>query len=118
MDEMTYNDLTKNGIPPIKPAFKTIVLRGVVVFPGQTAMFDLGRDKSVVALNKAVESNQEIFLVAQKHANSANPAPKDIYKVGCLARIKQITKLPNDTFRVIAQCTKRMEIEKIGRAHV
>ncbi len=114
MDEMTYNDLTKNGIPPIKPAFKTIVLRGVVVFPGQTAMFDLGRDKSVVALNKAVESNQEIFLVAQKHANSANPAPKDIYKVGCLARIKQITKLPNDTFRVIAQCTKRMEIESFS----
>lgn len=114
MDETTYNDLSKNGIPPIKPSFKTIVLRGVVVFPGQTVVFDLGRDKSVVALNKAVESNQEVFLVAQKHHNTTNPAPKDIYRVGCLARIKQITKLPNDSFRVLVQGLKRMEIESFS----
>ena len=111
MDELTFNDTAKTGIPPIKPGFKTIVLRGLVVFPGQTVIFDLGREKSIVALNKAVEGNQEVFLVAQKHQNTTNPAPKDIYRVGCLARIKQITKLPSESFRVVAVGYKRMEIE-------
>lgn len=111
MDEMTFNDAAKTEVPPPKPSFKMIALRGLVVFPGQSVMFDLGRDKSIVALNKAVESNQEIFLVMQKRQNTENPAPKDIYRVGCLSRVKQITKLQNDSFRVLVQGIKRMEIE-------
>ncbi len=111
MDEMTFNEPSKAGMPPPKPSVKMIVLRGLVVFPGQSVVFDLGRDKSIVALNKAVESNQDIFLVAQRRHNAANPAPKDIYRVGCLARVKQITKLPNDSFRVLVSGIKRMEIE-------
>ena len=67
MDELTPFDAAKSGMVPPKPSsFKMIVMRGLVVFPGQTIMFDVGRDKSIVALNKAVESNQEVFLVAQK----------------------------------------------------
>ncbi len=113
MDELTTFDAAKSGMVPPKPSsFKMIVMRGLVVFPGQTIMFDVGRDKSIVALNKAVESNQEVFLVAQKRQNATNPAPQEIYRVGCLARIKQITKLNNaDSFRVLATGLKRMEID-------
>lgn len=111
MDGITINDAVTEGLPPIKQSYKMIVLRGLVVFPGQNIMFDLGRDKSIVALNKAVESNQEIFLVAQKHSNSVNPGPKDIYRVGCVGRVKQITKLANESFRVLVTGLRRMEIE-------
>ena len=111
MDEITFNESAELGAIPLKPSYKMIVLRGMVVFPGQTVIFDLGRDKSIVALNKAVENTQEIFLVTQKHQNTNNPAPKDIYRVGCLARIKQITKLPNDSFRVLVAGLRRMEID-------
>ncbi len=111
MDENVFNDITRTGVSPIKPSFKMIALRGVVVFPGQTIVFDLGRDKSIVALNKAVQENQDVFLVAQKRQNVNNPAPKDIYRVGCLGSIKQLTKLPNDSFRVLVTGIRRMEID-------
>lgn len=111
MDESAFNETGKTVVPPGKPAVKMIVLRGLVVFPGQTVVFDLGRDKSIAALNKATENGQDIFLVAQRKQNTVNPSPKDIYRVGCLAHIKQITKLPNDSFRVLVSGIKRMEIE-------
>ncbi|MCL2797985.1 MAG: endopeptidase La [Firmicutes bacterium] len=91
-------------------AVKMIALRGVVVFPGQAVHFDLARDKSVLALNKAMDEQRDIFLVAQKHAGTVNPGPKDIYRVGTLSRVKQIIKLPNDTVRVLVQGLERMEI--------
>ncbi|KAI4453863.1 atp dependent lon protease family member [Holotrichia oblita] len=88
-----------------------IALRGLVVFPGQTISFDLGRDKSLLALNRAVEENQEVFLVAQKHSGSTNPAPKDIYRVGTLSKVKQIIKLPNDCVRVLVTGVERKIID-------
>ncbi|KAI4453667.1 atp dependent lon protease family member [Holotrichia oblita] len=91
--------------------YKMIVLRGIVVFPGQTIHFDIARNKSVIALNKAMENNEDVFLVAQKHNNNSNPGPKDIYRVGTLAKIKQILKLPNEGLRVLVTGYKRMEIE-------
>ncbi len=91
-------------------AFNMIALRGVVVFPGQSVHFDLARDKSVIALNTAIERGEDIFLAAQKHAHTQNPAPKDIYRVGCLAKIKQVIKMPNDSVRVTAVGLERMEI--------
>ena len=108
MDDISAYEIGK-AVPP-QQGYITIVLRGTVVFPDQNVVFDLGRDKSVVALNRAVETNQELFLVTQRKKNTANPAPQDIYRVGCLARVKQITKLGNDNFRVLVVGGKRMEI--------
>lgn len=112
MDENTAGELSAEKlINKIKPQYKMIVLRGAVLFPGQTYHFDLGRDKSVTALNRAIELNQDVFIVAQKHASVANPAPKDIYRIGTIARIKQVLKMPNDSTRVLVTGIRRMEID-------
>ncbi|MCH5160887.1 MAG: endopeptidase La [Clostridiales bacterium] len=88
-----------------------IAFRGKVVFPGQTVHFDLVRDKSYSAISRAVESGESVFLVAQKRATTVNPAPQDIYRVGVLASIKQVQRLPGDAMRVVFMAGRRMQIE-------
>ncbi len=110
-DSAVNSAAEENVIGSMKPAYKMIVLRGNVVFPGQSVHFDLGRDKSVAALNKAIELNQDVFLIAQKHAATVNPAPKDIYRVGTVAKIKQVLKMPNEATRVLVQGVRKMEID-------
>lgn len=111
MEENTASELSAQPIKPMKSVYKMIVMRGMVIFPGQTFHFDLGREKSRTALERAVELNEDIFLVAQKHDSMANPAPKDIYRVGTVARIKQVLKMPNDATRVLVTGIRRMEID-------
>lgn len=111
MDETTLNEQTRNGMPPLKQAVKMIALRGMVLFPGEVLHFDLARDKSMLALNKSLEDNADLFLVAQKHSSSGNPAPKDIYRIGCQGKIKRVIKLANDMMRVEIYGIKRMEID-------
>lgn len=110
MEDNIFN--SENEKPQIvsEISYKMIALRGLVVFPGQTIHFDLGRDKSVLALNKAVEEGEDIFLVTQKHMSTSNPAPKDIYRIGTLSKIKQVLKMPNDTVRVLAVGKERKQI--------
>jgi ATP-dependent Lon protease len=90
---------------------KMIALRGLVVFPYMSVSFDIARDKSLYALNKALENDEQIFLVTQKHASQNDPAPKDIYRIGTICRIKQVLKMPGDTLRVLAEGIERAEIE-------
>jgi ATP-dependent Lon protease len=90
---------------------KMIALRGLVVFPHMSVSFDIARDKSLYALNKALEKDEQIFLVTQKHASQNDPAPKDIYRIGTICRIKQVLKMPGDTLRVLAEGVERAEIE-------
>ena len=73
-------------VTPIKP-YKMIATRGVVVFPGDTVSFEIIRDKSLAALQKASESGEDIFVVSQKHSSTVKPATKDIYRVGTLVKI-------------------------------
>ncbi|MCL2375086.1 MAG: endopeptidase La [Firmicutes bacterium] len=118
MEEIQENNITENEIPidenviesPVR--FSMITLRGTVAFPGQTINFDLSRDKSVLALNHALEENREVFLVTQKHAATKNPSPKDIYRIGVKARVRQIIRLHNDAVRVTAHALERMEIDE------
>ncbi len=91
--------------------YKMIATRGVVIFPGQTINFEIARDKSLSALQRASEDKEDIFIVAQKRASIANPGPKDIFRVGTICKIKQILKLPNNTVRVLATGLSRMQIE-------
>ena len=108
--EEVLNESTGNTVRVQEVSYKMIALRGLVVFPGQTLHFDLARDKSVLALNKAMDEHLDIFLVAQKHAHTTNPTPKDIYRIGTRSKIKQIIKMPNDSVRVLVQGIERMEI--------
>lgn len=107
------DNLTDRGavIPPQEPSYKMIALRVPVVFPGQTAHFDLSRDKSMLAIEKANSAKELIFLATQKSPAVENPQPKDIYGIGVLAKIQQIIKLPNDTARVLVTATQRVKIE-------
>ncbi|WP_077327268.1 endopeptidase La [Virgibacillus siamensis] len=85
-------------------------LRGLLVFPSMVLHLDVGRDKSVAALEKAMMDDQIIFLAAQKKVSLDNPEPKDIYRIGTLAKVKQMLKLPNGTIRVLVEGLQRGEI--------
>ncbi|MCT1903388.1 endopeptidase La [Oceanobacillus sojae] len=85
-------------------------LRGLIVFPSMVLHLDVGRDKSIASLEQAMLADQYIFLASQKKMNSDDPHSADIYNVGTVAKIKQITKLPNGTQRVLVEGFYRAEI--------
>lgn len=78
-----------------------LVLRGLVCFPETVINFDVGRLKSVAALNAAMERDQRIFLVSQKDITVEDPTPDQLYRMGVVGRVKQIIKLPHNNFRII-----------------
>ncbi|MEW9675438.1 endopeptidase La [Lentibacillus sp. L22] len=85
-------------------------LRGLLVFPTMVLHLDVGRDKSVAALEKAMMDDQTIFLAAQKKVSIDEPKPADIYRVGTVAKVNQMLKLPNGTIRVLVEGLYRGEI--------
>lgn len=109
MENLYYNDKIEEVIVR-KQRYIAVALRGLVLFPGQSLHFDAVRDKSMLALNRAAEENQDVLFVAQRDASIASPMPKDLYRVGTVAKIKQVLKLPNNTIRVLVVGEKRMEI--------
>lgn len=87
-----------------------VALRDVIVFPNMSLHFEVGREKSVAALEAAMAGDQIIFLAAQKDKEISDPEPEDIYEVGTIARIKQILKLPGDIIRVLVKGEERAKI--------
>ena len=87
-----------------------VALRDVIVFPYMALHFEVGREKSIAALEKAMENDQIIFLAAQKDKDTLEPGPEDIYEVGTVSRIKQILKLPGDVIRVLVKGEYRARI--------
>ncbi|GAA0442291.1 endopeptidase La [Lentibacillus halophilus] len=90
--------------------FPLLPLRGLLVFPSMVLHLDVGRDKSVAALEKAMMDEETIFLVSQKEVSMENPEPSDIYRVGTVANVKQMLNLPNGTMRVLVEGLYRGEI--------
>jgi len=90
-----------------------IPLRGLSIFPYMVLHFDIGREKSISALEKAMMMNQLVFLSAQKDADTDLPTHEDFYKVGTIAKIKQMLKLPGDAIRVLVEGVSRGEIEEV-----
>ncbi len=85
-----------------------IPLRGLVVFPEMVLHFDVGRKKSISALKHAMNSNQKVFLVAQRDAAVDDPNIDDLYSVGVICTIKQLVKIPNsDNVRVVVEGNER-----------
>jgi ATP-dependent Lon protease len=87
-----------------------IPLRGITIFPFMVMHFDVGREKSILALEDAMLNNQEIFLVAQKDAKVEEPNEDDIYSIGTICTVKQILKLPGNTVRVLVEGTNRARV--------
>ena len=87
-------------------------LRGLTVFPHMILTFDVGREKSINALDEAMVNNQLIFLTTQKDAKNDSPDVDDIYNVGTISRVKQLLRLPGNTIRVLVEGLNRAEILK------
>ena len=85
-------------------------LRGLLVYPTMVLHLDVGRDKSVQALEKAMVDNHLIFLTTQKDLSIDVPIEEDLYRLGTLTKVKQMLKLPNGTIRVLIEGLKRAEI--------
>lgn len=95
--------------------FPLIPLRGIVIFPEMIIHFDVGRNKSILALEEAMLKEQEVFLVAQKEAKIEEPDKEDINIVGTVCNIKQILRLPGDTVRVLVEGENRARIIKYNK---
>ncbi|NLO21334.1 MAG: endopeptidase La [Syntrophomonadaceae bacterium] len=85
-------------------------LRGMLVFPYTVIHLDVGRKKSINAIEEAMLENKEIFLATQKEAQDDDPEETDIYQVGTVAEIRQILKMPGGTMRVLVEGLHRAEI--------
>ncbi|MDI6870482.1 MAG: endopeptidase La [Bacillota bacterium] len=90
-------------------------LRGVIVFPHMVTPLDVGREKSVRALEEAMVQERLILLAAQKQARTNEPGPEDIYSVGTVAEIKQLLKLPDGTIRILVEGLERVRIGEFLR---
>jgi ATP-dependent Lon protease len=86
-------------------------LRGVVVFPYMVIHLDVGREKSVKAIDEAMTQGRVIFLAMQKEAQTDEPDVEDIFTTGTVAEVKQLLKLPGGTIRVLVEGLNRAEIE-------
>lgn len=78
-----------------------LALRGLTVFPGATMHFDVGREKSIRALDKAMSGDQRIFLVTQKNISDDDPGVDGLYSVGTVAQVRQVLKVSGDGVRVL-----------------
>ncbi|WP_080844554.1 endopeptidase La [Cytobacillus gottheilii] len=85
-------------------------LRGLLVYPTMVLHLDVGREKSVQALEKAMVDDHLIFLTTQKDMSIDDPSEDDLYHMGTLTKVKQMLKLPNGTIRVLVEGLKRAEV--------
>ncbi|MBP1765642.1 MAG: lon1, partial [Firmicutes bacterium] len=87
-------------------------LRGIFVFPYMIIHLDVGREKSIKALEEAMVQDRHIMLATQKDAQNDHPVPEDIFQIGTVAEIKQLLKLPGGTIRVLVEGLHRAEISE------
>jgi len=88
-------------------------LRDVVVFPHMVIPLFVGRPKSIKALETAMEAGKSIVLVAQKSAAKDDPLPEDLYRIGSIANILQMLKLPDGTVKVLVEGSQRARLHEI-----
>ncbi|AGL02669.1 endopeptidase La [Desulfoscipio gibsoniae] len=98
--------------PIEKRVLPLLPLRGILVFPYMVIHLDVGREKSVQAIEEAMVKERVIFLATQKEAQTDDPMEEDIYNVGTVAEVKQLLKLPGGTIRVLVEGIARAKINK------
>ncbi|NBI07724.1 endopeptidase La [Senegalia massiliensis] len=96
-----------------KRTIPLIPLRGLSIFPYMVIHFDVGRDKSVNALEEAMVNDSLVFLTSQKEAKIDMPTEDDFYEVGTICKIKQMLKLPGDTIRVLVEGINRAKVREV-----
>jgi ATP-dependent Lon protease len=103
---------TKDSLPAQQTTLPVLPLRDVVVYPHTVIPLFVGRDKSIKALERAMEVDKRILLVAQKDASKDDPGIDDIYMVGTVSNILQLLKLPDGTVKVLVEGGQRARIER------
>lgn len=93
--------------------FYTIAMRGMVAFPKMVLHFDVSRDKSCKAIEHAVKEGKKLFLVTQHEAYVDNPKASDLYKVGVVAEIKQVLKMPDHIIKVLVEGVYRANLVRL-----
>ena len=91
----------------------TLALRGITVFPGALFHFDVGRQKSIRAMEYAMANGQRIFLVTQRDVTVDNPGQDDLYGMGTYCKVRQILKIPGDNIRVLVEGKQRALLHNI-----
>lgn len=90
-----------------------VALRSLVIMPDMVMHFDVSRKKSIAAIEAAMVKDQMVFLVAQRDPEIENPAVEDLFKIGTMAKIKQIVKMPKDMVRVLVEGKFRAELDEM-----
>ena len=90
-----------------------IPIRGIGIFPNTVLHFDIGREKSINALEEAMLEDSDIFLTVQKVADLESPGENDFYEIGVICKIKQMIKMPGDNIRVLVEGKNRAKIVSI-----
>ena len=88
-------------------------LRGLMLFPNMVLHFDVGRKKSLAALEQGMMEKQRVFLISQKSDDTEDPGWKDLCKVGTIAEIKQVMNLPGENIRVLVEGASRGIIQEM-----
>ena len=104
MSKTSLNTVQNQNFSPVLP------LRDVVVFPNMVIPLFVGREKSIVAIDNAMNSDKEILLVSQKTADIDEPTIDDLYEIGTLSKILQVLKLPDGTVKVLVEGSKRIKV--------
>ncbi len=99
--------------PRLLPELPVLPLRDVVVFPGMVIPLFVGREKSIKALDIAMDLDKRILLVAQKSPETDDPAAADLYEVGTLAQVLQLLKLPDGTIKVLVEGVSRARVMQV-----
>ena len=102
---MTKNDRSQK--------FPLLPLRGTLVFPHMVTPFEVGRERSIQAVEKAMLGDRRIVLAAQHRAGVEEPQPDDIYNIGTLCEIKQILKMPDGSLRILVEGLERVVVDEL-----
>src|SRR5262249_25738326 len=96
----------KRRVIPLLP------LRDITVFPHMVSQLFVGRERSIAALNEAMNRDKEIFLAAQKNAKTNEPTPEDIFQVGTIGTVMQLLRLPDGTVKVLVEGKQRARVKR------
>lgn len=95
-------------------ALPLLPLRDVVVYPHMVIPLFVGRDKSIAALEQAMQDDKQILLVAQKQSGVDEPSPDDLYSVGTIAQVLQMLRLPDGTVKVLVEGRRRVDVNSVS----
>ena len=105
-ESLDQDDFTGNTLP-------LLALKNTVLFPGNVIPITVGRDKSIRAINKAYQEGKSVAVLSQKEVDIEDPQEEDLYRIGVIARIMKLLKMPDGTTTAILQGKKRFRLETL-----